>query len=419
MKIQVIGKETTAERNDKFTVTTLQAPKSLDEFDVNVIDLSEQRLWRHRGDSTSSIDQIRDFASIRAMVERKTKSKVIFLLPQNSGFSYFSTSSSFSRPEFQRSIPLKDTIRSVREKILPSIFPPNFLPFELVYENTTTSIAGKPYDAAFFFDTNAPILTKSDCSDKITTIKLTDNDVYATTLNISADNDKLVSFLEFLFSSKKVECAPEWFQEITFFDDEKQKALIAEKQIIIENAENSIKEANDKLIQNNKYKSILYSNGDELVSVVFDILEQLLECDLSEFEDKRKEDFLIKTDRYTLIGEIKGVTSNVRSDNVAQIDNHYYSYLDDHSEADKSQIHQILIINPLRKQRPDEREPVHINQIQLAERNGCLIIETNTLLRLFEQFKAGRISSKQCEKIFCNTTGLLDLNSATSFISDD
>ena len=83
-----------------------------------------------------------------------------------------------------------------------------------------------------------------------------------------------------------------------------------------------------KLKENLRYKSILYSNGDDLVRVVFEILENILDCDLSKFEDIKKEDFLIKKDNYTFIGEIKGVTSNVKNEHISQVDVHYQKYMD-------------------------------------------------------------------------------------------
>ena len=54
-----------------------------------------------------------------------------------------------------------------------------------------------------------------------------------------------------------------------------------------------VTQAEGQLEENAKYKSILYTNGNELVRVVFEILESILDYDLSSFEDILKEDFLI------------------------------------------------------------------------------------------------------------------------------
>ena len=79
------------------------------------------------------------------------------------------------------------------------------------------------------------------------------------------------------------------------------------------------------------------------------------------------------------------ITSNVKSEHISQLDVHFQTYKDKLTEEEREEnVHQLLIINPFRTKPLEEREPVNQQQIDLAERNGCLIIETNTLLRIFE-----------------------------------
>ena len=408
MKVQLIGTNLRSSQEPTITITPIDAPKSMDEFDVNVFDLTGQDLWKNKNNTRDTIDKISDFLSIQTMIEKKSKAKVVIVCPQNVTY-YYNGYREQGHQRYYSSTPIKDIIRQICSGVLSKIAPPNSFPLKLLYENTHTTISGKAYEAAFYFDSNDRTLTQSDFSQKPTTVALTDNDVYATTLKITNSIEELKVFLNSLFTQKSAETAPEWFTAVVFGDDDQQKELILRKEREIEEASLSIKTANEKLAQNARYKSILYTNGGELVEVVFDILEQLLGCDLSDFEDKKKEDFLIETDQYILIGEIKGVTSNVRRDNISQIDNHYNGYLDDHPGIDAAKVHQMLIINPLRKQKPDEREPVHEDQIHLAQRNGCLIVETDTLLRLFELFQKGAVSVEQCIGAFSNVTGLLKL----------
>lgn len=410
MKIQLVVSKKPTSKLPSITVSPIDAPKSLDEFDVNIIDLSGADLWYNDQSNYSTINKSTDFSSIQTMIEKKKTSKVIIACPQNLPLCYDKYTPRTGAPHYTKSKPLKDIIDTVCRHILSKITPTNSLPLHLLYENTRTTLNHKTYEAAFYFDSNDKVLTKSDFSQKPTTVVLADSDVYATTLKVSSSLDDLNVFLNSLFPERNTETAPEWFSAVTFGDDDQQKSLISQKEKEIEEATISINAANEKLAKNARYKSILYTNGNELVEVVFEMLEKMLGCDLSDFEDKRKEDFLIETDKYTLIGEIKGVTSNVRRDNISQIDNHYNGYLDDHPGIDATKVHQVLIINPLRKQKPDEREPIHEDQINLAKRNGCLIVETSTLLRLFEKWQNGTVSKDQCIDAFCNTTGLLNPN---------
>ena len=57
----------------------------------------------------------------------------------------------------------------------------------------------------------------------------------------------------------------------------------------------------------------------------------------------------------------------------------------------------------------DMREPVHEKQINLAKRNGSLIVETITLLKLFERYIAGNITREECLELLKTNIGLLEI----------
>ena len=152
----------------------------------------------------------------------------------------------------------------------------------------------------------------------------------------------------------------------------------------------------------------LYTSGDELVEVIFEILEKMLGCNLSGFIDKKKEDFNFKIKDKVFIGEIKGVTPNVKKLNVSQLDVHVQEYLDDNEEENQN-IVALLIINHQRNKPITEREKVNEEVIKLAKRNGSLIVETMTILRLFEQYLSKEKTREECIDILVNHTGLLEI----------
>ena len=92
--------------------------------------------------------------------------------------------------------------------------------------------------------------------------------------------------------------------------------------------------------------------------------------------------------------------------NVSQLDVHVQNYLDDHEE-DKDKITSLLIIDHQRNRPLSEREPVHNIQINLAKRNGSLIVETITLLKLFEKYLDNTLTREKCIEILSINTGLL------------
>ena len=81
------------------------------------------------------------------------------------------------------------------------------------------------------------------------------------------------------------------------FDDHELKEGIVDHERIIQKHSEQIEKAKEKLIENNRYKSILYLNSKDLVDIVFEMLEKMLSCDLSSFEDKKVEDFVFKDER--------------------------------------------------------------------------------------------------------------------------
>ena len=406
MNIQVIGSNWGKRAGFNGIVqSSLSGPRSLDEFDVNIIDLSCAQLWRNNDNTFASVNAINDLRSINQMVENSEKTKIVYALPQNIEFPF----NNDYKGQPQKSIMIKDHLETIQNRILNVAITPQLFANSLLFEKTRTDIAGIEYEADLYFKNYQNNITASKCSNKVTTISMHPR-VLVTTLNITCNLEKLVNYVSSFFKEPTKTESPDWLANISFYDDTLQSEIITEKKKEIQRAQQAIEEANKKLQSNNWYKSILYTNGSELVEVVFDILEQLLECDLSEFEDKKNEDFLIRLNNHTLIGEIKGVNSNIKNDHIGQIEHHYQQYMDELEEKGATEnVHQILIISPFRTKDPSAREPVNDKQIKLAERNGCLIIETETLLKVFECYLEGRIKPEKCMEVFCNKTGLLQI----------
>lgn len=229
-----------------------------------------------------------------------------------------------------------------------------------------------------------------------------------TTLKI-VDTDGLMNFFDGIGILEKEEAAPEWISEIKMFDDIEQETKISEWQNEVEKIENDIECSQNKLADNMRLKSILYTSGDRLVEVVFEILEELMGCDLSGFVDNKKEDFLFEIDDNVFIGEIKGVRHNVKNENISQLDVHFQGYLDEHEEKDPNSVKALLIMNHQNNKAPEEREPVKDTQINLAKRNGSLIIETAVLLKLLEEYRSGKKTREMIINMIANSKGLLKL----------
>jgi hypothetical protein len=282
----------------------------------------------------------------------------------------------------------------------------------LLYENSKTQIKNKDFSSAFVFEKiKVPCkeLAKSIGSNKATVVS--NDNIIITTLDICNSTDQLIDFLKVigLYNDNK-EPIPEWLKDYEILDDSEQKELIAEKKAQIKEANRAIQSAEDKLNENLEFKSILYENGDLLVEHVYKILQEVLNKDMSNFIDEKKEDFNVSFDNVTYIGEIKGVTSNVKSEHISQLDVHCQGYKDKLQEENKEEnVKGLLVINPLRNKPLEDREPIHEQQIALAKRNESLIIETELLLELFEKFRNNEITTEKIIEVFSTETGLLKM----------
>lgn len=405
MKIQLIfdGEFHTASSYG-ITISKLNAPKSFDSYDINIISLQSESLWRFKRDYNNKLDCTNDLSSIKMMIEASKKAVNIIALPQN----YMHCYNAFGPNTYHSNCELKNEIQNLQLVLLAALIPEGFIrSFTLIYENSETTLNEKIFNSAFCFMKSINPITKSNSAEKATTMQLNDR-LILTTLDLQSPGVMLDDFIKGIGLDKEPSEIPQWVNDYQFFDDAQQQELISQNQQKIADLQNTIDQAQEKINTNLNYKSILYTNGDELVGVVFDILEKALCCNLSDFVDERKEDFLIKKEDVTFIGEIKGITSNVKSEHISQLDVHYQSYSDYLQENNLSEtVKQLLIINPFRTQPLSERKSVHHKQIELAERNECLIITTETLLKIFEKFLKQEIASNEIIKIFKMKSGLL------------
>jgi len=406
MKIQVISYSKKNYSGGNIVCSTLESPYALDDYDINVIDLSSEEIWCNEDRGCYLSESKNDFESIGRMIDDRKSAIVLFVIPQNCDFRHNYGSDYFSNPTYRSRTKLKNIIGSLCNN-LNLIMPIEYIDNYLQFERTRTVISEVEYKSDFHFVANFfKTLTTSSKSEKITSVEIAEN-TYATTLHITSTIEVLMNYINNILIVTK-EKAPEWVQNITILDDEEQRGIIKYNNEIIDNAKRAISQANIKLSENDRYKSILYSSGKELVAVVFDMIESLLGCDLSSFKDEFNEDFLIKQEDCTFVGEIKGVSSNVTNAHISQLDVHCQTYIDIIEEEQIEEIVKgLLVINPLRNRPINQREPIHENQIKLAERNNSLIIETVTLLNLFEKKQSGMIDADECRKLFLEKTGVL------------
>lgn len=412
--IQIIAYDTDKYKEyseEKYKLSKLGEIQALDDFELCVIDLSDEYIWRYKEDNPISINYCRDLLTLKEAIINRKKSKILIVLPQNVTFYYNYNYHYNSGYKFDSSIQIKDNKENVMQIISKFLYDIGSL--RISYEKTNTKVDDIVISADFnFIDvklTKFTPVTFSNNSNKITTVK--NENVFLTTLNISKD-ETIVSILidKYCRYEDEKQSVPEWVYNVNFFNDEELKDKKEENSSKIKQLEDKNLELDKELSKNLSYKSILYTNGDELVKVVLEMLDEILDYDSSEFVDNKREDFLIKKEDITFVGEIKGLSSAVKNENVSQLDVHVQSYIDDLQKEDiEEDVKGLLIINHQRNKSLEDRQEVHEHQKKLAIRNGSLIIETITLLKIYEKYKLGNITKEECKKLFKDSIGLLEI----------
>ncbi|PHU40377.1 hypothetical protein CSX00_06305 [Pseudobutyrivibrio ruminis] len=399
-RVQVISDSGSKKDDNRFTYTKLNSPNALDDYDINIIDLNNDYLWRNEDNSNKAINKSNDFRSISKMIKNSKKSQIVVMLPQNVDFRYY-----YNRVygSYEYTKPLKDMIPNMT--VIIGGLTSSIKKCSIAFENTLTEVGQEEIPAAFYFEDNPFVgKTYSIRSGKMTTVLL--DDIYYTTLELSNEK-RIVAFLRFIGLLEEKAEIPDWFENIVMFDDQKQKTIIQNSKKQIADLEEQINLSKEVLNSNSKYKSILYTTGDELVDVVKEILSDMLGIDLSGFVDEKKEDFNFELKGKIYIGEVKGVNHNVKRENVSQLDLHVNGYLDDNTDKTQNDIVALLIINHQKNKDPKDREPVNGQQVKLAEKYGSLIVETTMLLELYSDYKSGTITRDAIIELF-DQVGLLE-----------
>ena len=403
-----------SEYSDKiYKISNLGEIQALDDFEICVIDLSNEYIWRYNEPQPTNVNCYKDLLTLKEAIINSSICKIVIVMPQNKKFYYnqdYEYVGGTKRYKYTYSIQLKDNKANLIKILSSNLFKIENL--GLAFEKTKTIVESKEIDADFNFtnyEETFKAITFSKNSNKVTTIQM--DKVYLTTLNILTNNELLNLFIKNYCQKNNIkEEVPEWIQNIKFYNDkqlEEDKNSNNEK---IQKLKDKNIKLQEQLNKNLEYKSILYTNGDELVKVVLEILDEILEYDSSEFIDEKREDFLIKKEDITFIGEIKGLSSAVQNKNISQLEVHIQNYVDKLQEEGKEEkVKGLLVINHQRNKPLEKRQEIHEHQKNLATKYESLIIETQTLLKIYEKYKLGNINKEECKKLFEDNIGLLEI----------
>lgn len=395
MKIQIISYSTIFKINDPHiscTISTFERPKSFDEFDINVIDLNNSNLWGLNSEYQKCTEAVYHFKTLKGIMKNSNRSIFIILMPTN-----IKVSVHYSGCYTNQTVAIKDILKQVNQELSTLVLSN----IKLRYEISTTTIDEQNFYSDFIFDNVDGETIKWSNGGKSTIVKHNER-LYSTTLLIKNTANDLGILISFILSRFKKSDVPDWFNSLEYFDD----AALKNKRSELLDMYRQIKNIDGQIDKNNRFKSILYSNGDELIGVVKEILVDIFKLQDDYFIDVKKEDFRFECGDMNFIVEIKGINTNVKNSNIAQCKKHVTDFLiAEDNTMSPDNVKGLLIINPQRDIDPSKREPIHANQISYAKSEGILIITTLELLKLYQAYTKDEVVSNKCFEIFKNNVG--------------
>ncbi len=225
-------------------------------------------------------------------------------------------------------------------------------------------------------------------------------------INNEVKNGSYETYLNLLTINQKSE-RPNWIEHIKFNDDDNIKKDIVELESQINNLKNKKEEKLSLLSKNEEYKKILYSSGEELVSIVKNILADMLSVPIDD-TDIKKQDLYFQLDDVKILTEVKGINEAFHRGNISQVKRHVIDYANENNiygEAINKFCKGLLIINPYRKQELKEKigkEFYNKEVISDAKYENVCTIDTYTLLNYYSKWKKDK--SINLKSIILNKT---------------
>ena len=366
--------------------------------------MSDSNIWKTKAYTKESIDYISTLTQLGTVVNNSKRNNLIILLPKDICFKYGSN--------YENTTNLSKMIVNFKKILVICGFLNNDISIE--YEKNTTilsdgSIIKSDFYFKYFVGYVKPLIV-AEYSEKATTIFDSHNKMIYSFLELTTA-ESLLQLLTTLGIKDTSNNMPKWLCDMNILNDEKVKKEIKDCEEQIEEASNRIKENKLVLQNNNYYKEMLTQSGDELAERVYKTLEEILDIDLSPFVDVKEADFIFEKNCVTFIGEIKGINTNVKNENISQVEVHESVYLDhlEEQQLDVPTIKKILVINHQRTKQLSEREPVNERQIKLAMQKEVLIVETKTLIKLLEKHRLGELDDTSIANLLIKSTGLLSI----------
>ena len=393
------------------TIKEFGKASAFDAFELTVIDLQDEHLWKSDCNNDKLLNDHADISSIGQMLLQSNKCKCIVLFPQNCTYSYcceYDWQADANR--YKRKMPLKDFIKDFARSPIGELFP---LPLHICFGESKTCLFDRELHSDFSFST--PILPpvnsilESEAS-TVSAVRLSEN-LAATTLHVN-DNDDLLAVVDAIFPTETQPArTPDWLEEVDFHDETTRRArmkAIDDQIALLSEEKKGIEEV---LSDYREIKSVLCSKDFELENKARHLLAEIAEVDEC-FEDNKEEDFRFSYHDTLFLIEIKGSNGGLKRQHVSKTYDHVQIKADAmEDEGDSGTLKGVLIFASQIELKPEERDPFPETQITIARKNDIAVLSTETLLRCYEAYVEGRLTSGAFKETLRQASGLVSLDS--------
>lgn len=397
------------EATNDLTVNEFKNAAAFDAFELTVVSLQDKELWKNDANSHSYLNDSANIASLRQMMDSSTQSKCLVLLPPNHDIQYdYGYESSWQSQRFRRFTPLKDFIIDFSESPIGALFSSS-LP--VCFGVSKTKLFDRELSSDFSF--GEPLLNcfkkilQSDAS--TTTAVMVSEALAATTLQVNCIEDLSV-LVEAIFPPLDgEESFPEWLDEIEFYDEVEQRSRMENINKELARLSGEKARIEETLLDYQKTKSILCSKDFELEDRVRRIIAAISEVN-DAFIDNKEEDFRFCFGGATFLIEVKGSVGGLKRQHVSKAYNHVQIEMDAKDAiGDSSEAKGILVFASQIEMKPEDRDSFPEGQLTIASRNDIAVLPTEVLLRCYEAYLEGRLTSDRFKETLRVSSGFVGL----------
>lgn len=245
------------------------------------------------------------------------------------------------------------------------------------------------------------------------------SDKFAATTLLVKNNSDLSAIVGAIFPiATQSARTPDWLEEVEFHDETTRRVRMKDIDDQITFLSEEKKGIEEVLSDYREIKSVLCSKDLELENKARHLLAEIAEVDEA-FEDNKEEDFRFSYDDTLFLIEIKGSNGGLKRQHVSKTYDHVQIKADAmEDEGDSGKLKGVLIFASQIELKPEERDSFPETQITIARKNDIAVLSTETLLRCYEVYVEGRLTSVAFKETLQQTSGLVSLDAFGIDIAD-